>query len=130
MTAIPGKLRKYIHERDEGRCQRCGRFIGSGPRSVHHRRPRGMGGSKYANTAANLLLLCGTGTSAGGCHAWVEGSRTRAEKYGFLVRQGHDPAAKPVFRYLRSWEIPTACGWVPADPPDDYETSTEGDEAA
>jgi hypothetical protein len=88
-----------------------------------------MGGSKYANTAANLILVCGTGTSAGGCHAWIEGSRTRAEQLGFLVRQGHDPATRPVFRYLRSWELPTDTGWVPADPPEDYKPFTEGEAA-
>ena len=128
MTNIPGKLRALVRERDGGRCQRCARFIGSGARSMHDRRPRGMGGSKYANTAANLILVCGTGTSAG-CHSIIEGSRTQAERYGFLVRQGHDPATKPVFRYLRTWAIPTEDGWIPADPPEGFDTTTEGDAA-
>lgn len=129
MTNIPGKLRALVRARDGGRCQRCGRFIGDGARSLHHRRPRGMGGSKHANTAANLILLCGTGTSAGGCHSIVEKHRTRALVQGFLVRQGHDPATRPVLRYLRTWEIPTADGWIPADPPEDYQTSPEGEAA-
>ena len=127
MTSIPGKLRRLIHERDGGRCQRCTRIIGSGPRSLHHRRPRGMGGSRYANTAANLILLCGSGVT--GCHGWVESNRFRAKQLRFLIPQGHDPARTPLYRFMRSWEQPTDTGWVPVDPPEDFETSNEGSAA-
>lgn len=65
--------------------------------SVHHRRPRGAGGSSRAdtNTPANLLLLCGSATTAG-CHQWVESNRTRALDLGLLLTQGQHPAEVPV----------------------------------
>ena len=59
--------------------------------SLHHRRPRGMGGSKspWIHDPENLLALCGTGTS--GCHGKVESNRDRAYRYGWLVRYGNIP---------------------------------------
>lgn len=61
--------------------------------SVHHRRPRGAGGTTRTGThsLANLLLVCGTGTT--GCHGWIEHHRAAAEARGLLVRHGlADPA--------------------------------------
>lgn len=59
--------------------------------SLHHRRPRGMGGTKspWIHDPENLLALCGTGTS--GCHGKVESYRDRAYRYGWLVRYGTIP---------------------------------------
>jgi hypothetical protein len=64
--------------------------------SMHHRHPRRMGGSSRPelNTPANLLLLCGSGTT--GCHGRVEGNRTRAYKDGLILHDGADPAGVPV----------------------------------
>ena len=55
-----------------------------------------MGGSRLPSTdsAANLVVLCGSGTS--GCHGWVESHRTEALGLGWLIRQGQDPEAIPV----------------------------------
>jgi hypothetical protein len=50
------------------------------PVSVHHRRPRMMGGSRNESTyikPANLIVLCGSGTT--GCHGWVESNRDRSK---------------------------------------------------
>lgn len=76
------------------RCERCGVYAEGG--SVHHRRPRGMGGNKSAATSSpsNALLLCGSGTT--GCHGWVESNRSEARDLGLLLRQHQDPAAVPV----------------------------------
>jgi hypothetical protein len=65
-------------------------------RSLHHRRPRGMGGTRRADThtAANLLLVCGSGVT--GCHAYAESHRELAYERGWLVRQGDDPARTPL----------------------------------
>lgn len=75
------------------RCERC-----DGPldtMSVHHRRPRGMGGTRdeTANWPENLLALCGTGTT--GCHGWVESNRTAAYDTGLLLRRGLHPHETP-----------------------------------
>lgn len=78
-----------VWERDRGRCARCGASI-RGERgqswSVHHRVPRGSGGAKHVpwmNLAANLLLLCGSGTT--GCHGWIEAHRSEAISKGWLM---------------------------------------------
>ena len=74
--------------RDQGCCVRCGVAL-VGARglswSVHHRRPRGAGGSKlkWVNQPANLILLDGTGVD--GCHGWVERNRVMARASGWLV---------------------------------------------
>lgn len=88
--------------RDEGRCARCGAGLQRSDRgrswSVHHRRPRGMGGSRVAwvNLPSNLVLLCGSGVD--GCHGWVEANRAEAVELGWLVsRIGvQTPARIPV----------------------------------
>jgi len=81
-----------LRERSVGRCEMCGRPA----TNTHHRRPRGMGGSKDPATdrPANLARLCGSGTT--GCHGWIENNRTAAEDCGWLVPQGHDPATVPI----------------------------------
>lgn len=81
-----------------GRCARCGRAgaFGALPLNTHHRRPRGMGGTKRgdANGLANLLTLCGSGTT--GCHGWVESHRAEARAAGLLVSLHADPQDVPV----------------------------------
>lgn len=69
--------------------------------SIHHRQPRGMGGTRRAHVHAlpNLLLICGHGTI--GCHHYIEQHRTWAEDHGYLVPHGSlrhpiDPADVPV----------------------------------
>lgn len=67
---------------------------------LHHRRPRGAGGSRDPLTggAANGYALCLP------CHDHIERNRAEARENGWLVRQGTDPAAVPVFRY-RMWVL-------------------------
>jgi len=100
-TGPDRKVRALVVDRAGGCCERCGRRLQVDGHwiaaySIHHRRPRAMGGSRRAgtNSPANLLLLCGTGTS--GCHGWVEAHRVTALANGFLLNQGDDPGAWPV----------------------------------
>jgi len=55
-----------------------------------------MGGTtrSQSNGPANLLLLCGTGTT--GCHGRIEANRTEAYERGWLVGQVEDPREVPV----------------------------------
>lgn len=68
------------------RCEKCGDDFLWGV-SVHHRRPRMMGGSKNLelHKSANLIALCGSGTT--GCHGWVESHRDEARQLGFLIQK-------------------------------------------
>lgn len=84
-----------VHQRSQRRCERCGtdralRF------SLHHRKPRGMGGSRdpLINAPSNIVLLCGSGTE--GCHGWIESHRAEAHIDGLLVYRIDDPAEIPV----------------------------------
>lgn len=94
--------RNLVLERAGGRCEICGivLFIAStaGTRiySFHHRQPRGMGGTarRDINSPANILLLCGSGTTH--CHGTVERNRRVALEAGWLVHSAADPANSPV----------------------------------
>ncbi len=83
--SVSARLRTLVLERDLYSCVRCGVYTGPfGVYSIHHRRPRGMGGTKTRESPANLLLLCGSGTT--GCHGYVESHRSEAETNGYIVR--------------------------------------------
>lgn len=81
------------------RCEVCGESLRDVPRSrvsLHHRRPRGMGGDTRpdVHSLANLLLVHGSGTA--GCH-WLLEERWRGEarRRGLLVDKSgerSDPA--------------------------------------
>lgn len=99
MAEFPAKVRKLIHIRADYCCERCGRAIVDGvPRSVHHRLPRGMGGSKRpeVSAASNGIYLCGSATTPEGCHHWVESNRADAQLLGFLVPRWASPLEVPV----------------------------------
>lgn len=103
---VPAKVVRQLIARAEGCCERCRlsvveveapEFDDRGLRwSVQHRKPAGMGGTSRPefNSPANLLLLCGSGTT--GCHGWVEANRTAARNAGWLVWQSQDPEEMPV----------------------------------
>jgi hypothetical protein len=103
--------RELVIDRALGCCEICGRILFDerarvvGPYSVHHRQPRGMGGSsrREINSPANLLLLCGDATTPGGCHAHVESNRALAYGNGWLVRASADPAEVPVLLAGGDW---------------------------
>lgn len=89
--------RHLVAERADWCCELCGRCLHDGfawahPHSFHHRQPRGMGGSTRSdlNGPANLLLVCGTGTT--GCHGSIEKNRDIAYENGWLVRRPLNPA--------------------------------------
>lgn len=61
--------------------------------TIHHRRPRAMGGTRRPDTnwCSNGLATCRD------CHAYVESHRDWARKWGFVVAQWGDPAATAVW---------------------------------
>ena len=103
-TGPPPATRQLVVDRAGGCCEVCGTLLHDGygwlaAHSIHHRQPRGMGGTSRPeiNSPANLLLLCGSATSPEGCHAVIEKRREAAIALGYLVPQGTDPAATSVY---------------------------------
>lgn len=108
--------------RDMGACARCGRHVAHLERgiawSIHHRRPRGAGGTslEWVAGAANLVILCGSGTT--GCHGWVESNRAEARVAGFLVPlNGVLKADEVAIRHktLGLVYLTDEGGWVPVE---------------
>ena len=95
-TGPSSGVREEVWERAGGYCERCGKAIGSQPMSVHHRKPRRMGGTTdpSVNTPSNLAMLCGSGTT--GCHGEIESQRSQAYADGWLLHAGQDPVDVPV----------------------------------
>ncbi|MFI6168837.1 HNH endonuclease [Nocardia sp. NPDC051052] len=88
-TGPTADVRDQVAERSAGLCERCGQEWAA---QIHHRRPRGAGGSRLpdTNSLSNLLHICAQ------CHAWIESFREQALALGWLVRQGNSPAEIPV----------------------------------
>lgn len=88
---------ELVRWRDRDRCRRCG----AAGEQIHHRRPRGAGGTKdpAINATGNLVLVCQE------CHLWIETHRTDAMAQGWLVsRYGPGPASIPItVRGLPLW---------------------------
>ncbi len=71
-----------IAERDEFRCVRCGTFVVTPGRAVHHR----VLGNRSNNAAWNLVLLCTP------CHEWCHSHSTAARESGWIIsRHAPDP---------------------------------------
>jgi hypothetical protein len=108
-----------IH-RDRGQCALCGDRP-DGERgtgwSVHHRRPRGMGGTRWdeINSPANLVILCGSGATL--CHSTVESRRSVAFDLGLLVRQNAAPSQVPIHHAVHGICWLTDDGEAVTEPP-------------
>lgn len=101
------KTRQLVIDRDDQLCRRCG-----GPgQQVHHRIPRGSGGTSRPeiNYPANLVLVCLR------CHQYVESHRTEAYAAGWLVHRLEDPETVPLFdNWGTAWVLTTDGLAVPA----------------
>jgi HNH endonuclease len=89
VTGFPPQVRAIIRERADNYCEYCGLNRGV---EIHHRRPRGMGGTvrESTNVASNGLLLCSE------CHRWAESKRTEALLMGVLLLQIQNPLKSAV----------------------------------
>lgn len=92
-------VRLIVIEREGHQCKRCLRYVPAGEGSIHHRRPRQMGGTRWPgiNLPSNLAWICGSGTT--GCHGYIESHRDEAYRMGWLVHNWDDPALIP-------WQMP------------------------
>lgn len=129
------RLRANVVVREDGKCFRCGKQVAIyedetyhnlpvvkriAEFSIHHRKPRGMGGSNSMdiNIFPNLIVLCGTGTT--GCHGWVEANREEAYRDGLLLHGGlSNPILDPAFsEYRGSWIDLTTGKCIVVTPPE------------
>ena len=102
------KARAVVLERDQNTCQRCGVNVLYKLASVQHRIARGAGGtaSERVWTPANMALLCGSATTPGSCHNFVENEeREQGKTEGWVLPMNNpsiDPALEPLLTY-RGW---------------------------
>jgi hypothetical protein len=80
MTSVPKHVAELVDVRDAYSCVRCGRSLRFTSGSRHHRQRRAVGG----HSVANLILLCGSGTT--GCHGWAHAHPREARAAGYIVR--------------------------------------------
>lgn len=79
---------RVVVERD-GVCLRCRR---AEIEQIHHRQPRGLGGTRNPdiNSPANLISLCAE------CHHYIEINRVKSRLAGWLVSHWDDPKEIPI----------------------------------
>lgn len=89
-AAFSDRVRRIIEQRSLGRCEVCG--LNRSGMQIHHRRPRGMGGTVdgWVGDSPNGLMICQ------GCHRMVEDRRHWAYTKGLLVRHGWHSVDVPV----------------------------------
>jgi len=93
---VTEETRFVVFSRAGYRCERCfTKLAGVFGASVHHRRPRMMGGSRKPELhyPANLIVLCGSGNT--GCHGWVESNRDRSREHGYLINKVESASSIP-----------------------------------
>lgn len=110
-SALP-KARQVVKARAGMRCEKCGRSTKWEGAEIHHRLPRGRGGTSetYINSPSNLLNLCKS------CHAGIESDREEAKARGWLLPRNNpdiDPTQEPILTW-RGWILlDDSGGWLP-----------------
>ena len=112
------KTRKVIRTRAQDRCELCGTRCTDG--QIHHRRPRGMGGTKnlLSRSVSNGLYVHFR------CHHMIEMNRAKALENGWLIRQSDDPESEPV-RLHSGWVVLNPDGSV--SPSQKYQSPPQGE---
>lgn len=109
-------VRELVYARDQGKCVRCGSVWHWAGMDVHHRRMRSH---KFPllNSPANLITLCGSGSS--GCHGWVHEHTGEAYEKGWLVHSWEDhPELVHLLTRQHGWVYLTEeGGWTPCETP-------------
>lgn len=85
---IPAATRRSLRQRSEGVCEKCGLRSAT---NAHHRKNRYQGG---LDTLANLLHLCGSGTTE--CHGWITEHPAESYLKGWSLRRNENPTTYPV----------------------------------
>lgn len=115
---VSKQTRVDVLNRAKYRCEKCGMALSDTfYYSIHHRTPRGMGGSREArlNMPSNLVAICGSGTT--GCHGQIESDRTKSMDEGWLVTRFDEPAEVPLYIYGVGWMYLTDEATYSSTPP-------------
>lgn len=115
---VSKSTRLEVLTRAKYRCEKCGVSLSETfYYSLHHRTPRGMGGSREVrlNLPSNLVAICGSGTT--GCHGWIESNRSVSEDEGWLVSRYQEVAEVPLFISGVGWRYLTDEGTYSSTPP-------------
>lgn len=95
-----GHVKTLVDFRDAWRCFTCGRSLAATSGSRHHRQLRRHGD----HSPANLILLCGSGTT--GCHGEVHDHPARARTLGLIVLSFASPESVPAWSdWRREWVL-------------------------
>ena len=92
-TGFPRPVIELVTARSQNYCECMSTGCTLIAEHMHHRRPKGMGGtwrpeSQWASNALHVCLRC---------HLKIHAMPTWSRTHGFLVRQSDDPAATPVW---------------------------------
>lgn len=107
---ITKATRAIVAERSNDTCEVCGQEEAT---QMHHRRPRGMGGSRDARIHQPSMLL----HLGNDCHHYIEHNRDEALDEGWLVKNANDD--RPVRaqgRYVRFDDDGGFTGFGPEKP--------------
>jgi hypothetical protein len=88
-ASIPAAVRAAVTARDDGRCRKCSKPA----HHIHHRQPKGHGGTSnpgQAHGMAYLVSLCAD------CHNYVHMNPAESYLTGFLLHAGTDPEMMPL----------------------------------
>jgi hypothetical protein len=106
--AVSPHVGKLVVDRD-GQCVvRVTHPMARAGEQIHHRRPRGMGGTRVSDsgTASNLIWVCRE------CHDWIERHRDSAVANGWVITHGMERPQTIPLLYLGNWMYLTDSGQV------------------
>ena len=89
-TVTKKEFAKYLAR--DLHCYHCG--IQDETLVPQHRRNRGLGGSRMRSEPSNIIVVC---SQSNGMFESSEAASKAAQKYGWKLRAGQDPADTPVF---------------------------------
>jgi 5-methylcytosine-specific restriction protein A len=110
MGQITPATRAIVWERCGGICEVCG---AARAQNLHHRRGKGMGGTRRAiHSPAWILAVCGFGNTSG-CHGRIESDRPGAEAAGWALPWSvDDPTTVPVLLAIGRVHLDDAGGYT------------------
>lgn len=118
-TGPDRSTRELVDERDDWTCACCDESVHGRPFSRQHRVARGMGGTSDArlNAPSNIVLLCGSATSPGGCHLACEERSERMHELGFWLNSWQRPWLEPIAHARFGWAylLDTEPWFMPAE---------------